>query len=260
MPQKISVLGCGWLGRPLALALKNKGFAVKGSNRKSEKSAALKALGIEPFVVDIAKDEIMPSDFLASQILIIAVPSKHVRDFERLIQQIINSTVRQIILISATSVYPDLNDIVDEQTPLPASPLVEIENLFRLNGHFETTIVRFAGLFGYDRQPGNFFPIGRKIPNPDGSVNMIHQDDCINLILALVEQSCWGQTLNACADAHPTRREFYTQEVLKVGKPSPEFDESKLSSFKIVSNKKIKRKLNYHFKHPDLMDEKDSSP
>ena len=249
----ISILGCGWLGKPLAVALKNNGGVVKGSNRTKEKSAELKALGIDPYVVDITKPEIIPSGFLDAQILIIAVPSKHVAGFEQLITLLENSTIRQVIFISSTSLYPDLNDVVDEQTPLPASPLVEIENLFRLNGHFETTILRFAGLFGYDRQPGNFFPVGRKIPNPDGFVNMIHQDDCINVILEVIEQSCWGHTLNACADAHPTRREFYTQEVLKVGKPSPEFDESKPSRFKIVSNKKLKQMLDYELRYPDLM-------
>ena len=57
------------------------------------------------------------------------------------------------------------------------SPLLEIENLFLNNFHFKTTIIRFAGLFGYNRKPGNFFKDGKIIPDPKGFVNMIHQDD-----------------------------------------------------------------------------------
>ena len=33
----ISIIGCGWLGYPLALFLKEKGYQVKGSSRSEEK-------------------------------------------------------------------------------------------------------------------------------------------------------------------------------------------------------------------------------
>ena len=38
---KISILGCGWLGLPLAKAIVENGFSVKGSTTSSEKIATL---------------------------------------------------------------------------------------------------------------------------------------------------------------------------------------------------------------------------
>ena len=44
---EISILGCGWLGKPLALALLNNNYAVKGSTTSFEKTQHLASLGIK---------------------------------------------------------------------------------------------------------------------------------------------------------------------------------------------------------------------
>ena len=66
-----------------------------------------------------------------------------------------------------------------------------VENLFRNNENFQTTILRFAGLFGGKRQPGNWF-VDRKIPHPKGYVNMIHREDCIAIIQQIIAQNVFG--------------------------------------------------------------------
>jgi nucleoside-diphosphate-sugar epimerase len=106
---------------------------------------------------------------------------------------------------------------------------------------------------GYDRKPGNFFPVGKKIPNPDGYVNMIHRDDCIGIITKIIKKEIWDETFNACADTHPTRREFYTSAAIELGKDTPKFEESNLSEYKIVSNQKLKTILDYQFKYPNIL-------
>jgi hypothetical protein len=63
----------------------------------------------------------------------------------------------------------------------------------------------------------------------------------------------WGEVFNCCADTHPTKREFYTQAAESIGAPVPQFADSGDRSFKIISNEKVKRFLNYEFLHPDLM-------
>ena len=50
---KISILGCGWLGLPLAKALLKKKFHVNGSTTTVEKLDVLKDEGINPFLIDI---------------------------------------------------------------------------------------------------------------------------------------------------------------------------------------------------------------
>jgi len=41
--QKVSILGCGWLGKPLAVFLISKGYLVKGSTTSDEKLKLLAA-------------------------------------------------------------------------------------------------------------------------------------------------------------------------------------------------------------------------
>jgi 3-hydroxyisobutyrate dehydrogenase-like beta-hydroxyacid dehydrogenase len=81
---KISILGCGWLGKSLAISLINKGFAVKGSTTSEEKLELLEMNGIKPYIVDISDFEEYDS-FLNANILIIAITSKDIDGFESLI-------------------------------------------------------------------------------------------------------------------------------------------------------------------------------
>ncbi len=41
MKQNISILGCGWLGKPLALKLNKKGCHIKGSTTSDDKLGRL---------------------------------------------------------------------------------------------------------------------------------------------------------------------------------------------------------------------------
>ena len=78
-----------------------------------------------------------------------------------------------------------------------------------------------------------------------------------------IQQGTWGEVFNACADTHPSKREFYTRAAQLAGMPPPAFADDGEASFKIVDNRKLKRVLGYALHHPDLMalrfDETDSS-
>ena len=248
----VSILGCGWLGKSLAVSLLKKGFVIKGSTTKLEKLNTLQDLGIEPFLVDISSDENF-SDFLSSDTLIIAITSKDIEAFKKLIQQIEKSTIKKVIFISSTSVYPSVNKIMTEEDETLDTPLFQIEELFRNNQNFETTIIRFAGLFGKDRNPGDWFKNGREIPQPEGFANLIHQEDCISIIKEIINQNCWSTTFNACSNHNPTRREFYTNAKFKLGLEAPKFIENQPLKYKIISSKKVQGELNYQFKYNNLL-------
>jgi nucleoside-diphosphate-sugar epimerase len=249
----VSVLGCGWLGKSLAISLLDEGYIVKGSTTSEEKLELLELNNIEPFIVDIASFEEF-DDFLNSDILIIAITSKDIDGFENLISQIENSSIQKVIFISSTSVYGRRNKVMIEEDEVLKTPLSEIENLFRENTFFETTILRFAGLFGDERHPSNWFKKGRKIPQPKGFVNMIHREDCIEIIHEIIDQNCWNQTFNACSNHHPTRREFYTIAKLSSNSEVPEFEENEVYEWKIISSKKVQKVLEYTFIHDNLLD------
>ncbi|SMO66292.1 Nucleoside-diphosphate-sugar epimerase [Saccharicrinis carchari] len=246
-------MGCGWLGLPLAGELVNNGYTVNGSTTNPDKIEQIKAMGAHPYLIHIGKRNNPYAEFLHAHILIVAITSKSIEDFKYLMEKINASPIKKVIFISSTSVYPSNNTVVNEITPVKDVPLVRIEQLFRSNPNIATTVIRFAGLYGYNRKPGNFFPEGRIIDHPEGYVNFIHRDDCIRIIQKIIISETWNQLFNGCTDTHPTRREFYTSQILKVGRTKPAFNEEASNAYKIVDNKKIKDILHFTFKYPNLM-------
>jgi len=215
----------------------------------------ISSLGAEPFIVDISKLSSSIQDFLQAHVLIICIPSKILVDFRSLLKEIEASKIEKVLFVSSTSVYEDKNKTLFESDGEESanSPLLAIENLFKSSTNIISTIVRFGGLIGYSRNPGKFFREGRLVRNSDSYVNLIHRDDCIGIISQIIEQQVWGEVFNCCADTHPTKREFYTQAAKAIGAPIPEFVQSDVKSFKIISNQKVKSFLNYEFLHPNLM-------
>jgi len=255
-PTSISILGSGWLGLPLAEHLVALGNRVQASTTSKDRIPELSALKIDPFIVDIEQsiDGIQP--FLQSEILIINIPSKNIESFIRLQKEIENSRVEKLIFVSSTSVYEHQNRTISESDGAESikAPLLTIENLFRSSNQHETTIVRFGGLIGYSRNPGRFFREGAVVSHPDAPVNLIHRDDCIEIISQIVMQAAWGEVFNCCADTHPTKREFYTHVATTTGYPVPKFADSGSPSFNIISNHRVKQRLGFKFLHPDLME------
>lgn len=254
MQKSISILGCGWLGLPLAASLIDNGYKIKGSTTSKEKFALLNSKKIEPYIINLNTIEYNLDKFLDSEILIIATPSKNVKGFQKLISNIEKSEIIKVVLISSTSVYKNSENLIAENAPLIDSPLVEIENLFKNNSKFATTILRFGGLISYDRNPGFFFPEGKIIQNPNGFVNMIHRDDCISVIEQIIKNNIWDETLNACAETHPTRREFYTKAALASGRALPKFNENRMKETKVINSNKLKELLEIQFRFPNLLE------
>ena len=112
--KNISILGCGWLGEPLAISLLESGYSVKGSTTTESKLATLEASQIEAYLIDIAEFEDYDA-FLNTDILIIAITSKDIDGFESLIAQIEDSSIQKVIFISSTSVYPNSNALLPKR-------------------------------------------------------------------------------------------------------------------------------------------------
>jgi hypothetical protein len=251
----ISILGSGWLGLPLAEHFVLMGSHVKASTTSESRLPELSSINVEPFIVDIDQLSNNPQTFLQANILIINIPSKSKAGFIGLLQDIEKSKIEKVLFVSSTSVYENKNKTISESDGEEStlSPLLTIENLFRNSSKIKTTLVRFGGLIGYSRNPGKFFSKGRIVHNPDSNVNLIHRDDCIEIISQIVEQGVWGEVFNCCADTHPTKREFYTKAAKAMRLPVPKFEDSGSVSFKIISNQKVKQHLNFKFQHDDLM-------
>lgn len=266
--KQISILGCGWLGLPLAKKLIEKGYSVKGSTTSENKLSILENAGINPFLTTIEIEGISENiaDFLAeSEILIIDIPPKlrgenpdsekkvFVEKIKNLIPFIEKSTVKKVLFVSSTSVYGDDNDFITEETiPNPETEsgkqLVLAENLLQKNQNFETTILRFGGLIGEDRHPVKFLAGKENLENPDAPINLIHLKDCISIIEEIINQDKWNEVFNAAAPFHPSREEYYTQKTIEMNLPQPKFSSKKSNIKKVISSEKIEAILNYQFK------------
>jgi nucleoside-diphosphate-sugar epimerase len=261
--KKISILGCGWLGFPLAKAVLAKGFSVNGSTTSEAKISKLETAGIHPFLIAIETEGVLGAinDFLKdSSILIIDIPPKlrgankenFVAKIEALIPFIEKATIENILFISSTSVYGDDNDQVTEETAVnpdseSGKQLAIVEDLLHSNRHFKTTVLRFGGLIGEDRNPVRFLSGRENLDNPDAPINLIHQTDCIGIILKIIEKNSWGETYNAAAPVHPSREEYYTQKAFELNLVPPKFNHNEPSVGKTILTNKLVEKLDYTF-------------
>lgn len=275
---QISILGCGWLGLPLAKKLIEEGYSVNGSTTSENKLSTFRDLGINPFLVILSEVEgalesesvsKTITDFLArSETLIIDIPPKlrgsaasfptplgmtFVKKIENLIPFIEKSTVKKVLFVSSTSVYGDENGVITEETePNPdtesGKQLLLAEVLLQNNQTFETTILRFGGLIGEDRQPVKFLAGKENLENAEAPVNLIHQNDCIGVIQEIINQSKWNEVFNAVAPFHPTRSAYYTQKAIDLNLALPKFSSEKSNIKKTISSEKTERVLNYKFK------------
>ncbi len=125
---------------------------------------------------------------------------------------------------------------------------IHFANFLQKNQNFKTTILRFGGLIGTDRQPVKFLAGKENLKNPDAPVNLIHQNDCISIIEAIITQSKWNEVFNAAAPFHPSRKEYYTQKAKELNLALPIFSSEKSDIKKTISSEKIQNQLNYQFK------------
>lgn len=260
---KTSILGCGWLGLPLAKTMINNGHLVNGSTTSIEKMDALRITGISPFLLSLSSQSISGEIelFLSeSNILIIDIPPKirgnNIQSFvykiKTLIPYIEKSTIENVLFISSTSVYGENNSLVTEITTLnPDSEsgrqLVIVESLLQKNTHFKTTILRFGGLIGEDRNPIIYLSGRENIENPDAPINLIHQEDCIGIIQTIITKNKWNEVYNAVTPYHPSRKEYYSQKAITLQIALPKFAATNSLLQKTIDCTKVEKVLGYTF-------------
>lgn len=258
-------MGCGWLGLPLAKHLVEKGYIIKGSTAATSDLELLKESGIEAYFIHITSHNIegdFPAFIQGADILIIGFPPARIPNIEEVYPRQMDLLIekvpahQKVIFISSTSVYQNNNSVVTEKTelqPEKASGIALLRAEKRLRDSFQDrlSILRLAGLVGYDRLPGRSLASKKEVKNGNEPLNVIHRDDCIRLIEQLIEQEKWGEVYNGCAAKHPLRKEYYSKAAEKMGLIPPLFAEEEPAAFKIVSNEKSRKELGYTYTYPD---------
>ena len=267
---KISVLGCGWLGLPLAKRLTDEGHVVKGSTTKEEKMQRLREVGIIPYRLKLFAEGIegdLESFLSDAEVLVVDIPpglrtnpeANFIGKIGRLINYVEKAGVERVLFISSTSVFEDSEEIplyTEENEPNGTSEnskqLISAERHLMNNENFQSTVIRFGGLIGPGRHPVNFLSGKKEIKDPKAPVNLIHQEDCIGIILKILEQEAWGKIFNAVSPKHPERGQYYSEAANLQNIALPEFDKNRISRGKIIKSIYIKELLGYDFAHPLL--------
>ncbi|MFS4418473.1 SDR family oxidoreductase [Maribacter sp. 2307ULW6-5] len=251
MSTTIGIMGCGWLGLPLAKELLHQGYAVKGTTTSAEKLALLQKEGIVPALIKLTEKGIQGdmATFIADvSVLVVNVPpglrgkakpENYVAKMGQLVRSLENTKVKKVLFVSSTSVYGDATGTVTEETvPVPSTAsgkqLLEAEKVFREETDWATTVLRFGGLIGPDRHPVRQLAGREGLANGNDPVNLIHLDDCLGIMASVITQNIWNTTLNGVYPAHPKKRDYYGKMAQKLGLEPPKYGMAAKSNAKKV--------------------------
>jgi nucleoside-diphosphate-sugar epimerase len=270
--KKVSIIGLGWLGMPLAHALAARGYQVVGSKSTQDGVTAAKMSGIDCYPLLLTPEIVCQADCLNSlldvDVLIITLPARRTvtqsDHYFQAVQQLVDSAlahnVGRMVFTSSTSVYGQYSGQVNENSPLlpvtqSGKVLKQLENWFHDLPHTSVDILRLAGLVGPDRHPGRFLAGKRDLPAGDQGVNLVHLEDVIAAILLLLRLPRGGHIYNLCAPLHPHKAVFYTALSHQLGVDAPHFlpGTAASESGKCVDGNRICRELGFEYLYPDPM-------
>ena len=261
------VIGCGYVGQPLAERLAAAGHDVFALSRNPPQ--------LRGNIRAVACDITQPGDLKRVggefDVVINTVSSSKggVEEYRSVYLEGTRNLLAHLefgnyIWTSSTSVYAqtDGSVVTEESHAEPSSPtgrvLRETEELVLAKGH--GTVLRLAGIYGPDR--GHLFQQylrGEARIHGEGArwLNMVHRDDAVGAIVAAVNKSRVGEIYNVADNDPAAERVFFAwlAEQLKRDLP-PAVADSELAgrkrgvTNKRVSNRKLREQLGYELIYP----------
>lgn len=273
----VGIIGCGWLGHPLAKTLLKQHASVIATRSSAENTAVLGAQGIDARVLLLPASTaesvlaLNQHPVFSQQSLLIAITPQFRQgrtDYSEKIGQLVNAAreqgcVNRIILLSSTAAYNGLCGDVNETSSLNfLADKVQILNEAEQavlgfacpENNRKSYVLRLAGLVGPGRHPGKFIKSGRLLSSSLAPVNLIHQEDALGLILSLLTTKTDSGIFNGVSQTHVSKKDYYRAAAKALSLPMPSFsDDAAASLKKIVSGVKAEQILSYQFVYPDLL-------
>lgn len=265
----VAILGCGWLGLPLAKALLAQGYRVVGTTTTAEQLPLLAAAGIEPHLLQLGPDFSAADEarlvalFQQANILVLNVPPRAAvaGGYPQLLRPVhravATARLQAVLFVSTTGIYPEEPRRMYETDAISTRDVAS--DVLRTEGHFvprygqwQSTVVRLGGLIGPDRAPGRFLAGRRDLPMGDAPVNLLHLTDAVGVLSAIIEHNSWGHTLNVCAASHPLRRDFYPAAARFIGLEPPTFRPDSTGG-KLIDSSRLRSLVPYQFQHDDVL-------
>ncbi len=247
MQKSVSIIGCGWLGLPLAGHLLSWHYRVFGSTTSKDKLPQLRKWGIRPFLFELDKPEKWNDKLFSSEILVINIPpsktSNYLENLGKLLERISD---KKILFVSSTSVYgPSAFPITEIGKTIEAneSVLVAAEEMLRSKCK-SLTVIRPAGLIGPGRHPGRFLAGKKNLAGAKIPVNYVSLEDLVSICAELISQERWGLTFNVANPQHPGKEDFYTMAAYDNGMEPPSFDQERaMDGFKLIDGNAVVQSL-----------------
>ena len=269
------IVGCGFLGRRVGKLLNESGHQVFGTTRTAEHAPDLVACGVEPVIANVLDPDTLKALPLVDRVLYcvgfdrtagIPMRTVYVDGLQNVLTHLKGNP--RLIYASSTGVYArDDGGWVDED--YPAEPCheagkvcLEAEQVATAS-HLQSTVLRFAGLYGPDRVMRRASLIAGEpvIGDPAKWLNVIHIDDAARVAVAALDHEHTDK-LFVVSDNRPVQRsEFYAIAARCLGASPPEFvlpepgspEARREESNKRVSNQRMKQQLLADLTYPDIV-------
>jgi nucleoside-diphosphate-sugar epimerase len=224
------IIGCGYIGLPLGAELVRQGHEVTGVGRTIEGREDVKAAGIKTVNADLTQPDSLRRIEGHFDWVVNSTSSSHggLDDYRRVYldgnRQLIDwlgaNPPTKFVYTSSTGVYgQDNGSVVKEEHPTePATEmarvLVEAEQLLLSAARerkLPAVILRIAGIYGPGRLHylDQFVANRSRIENGGGRhLNLIHRDDVVGSIIAVLKNGRPGEIYNAVDDEPVTQVNF----------------------------------------------------
>lgn len=223
--QKVLILGYGYTGKSFKVAASSDEFEIIAARRNIDAiEGDVSKLKIDLFDVNTFSD--IPKDinaivYMASagEFSKEAYHNTYYKGLKNILEYCKNfSKLKRFLFVSSTGVYADRRggevdeaSIRDSSNP-PQLELIRGEDLL-LNGNFtfETSVVRFSGIYGKERRYLiNKVKSGEVDLSDETYTNRIHEKDCGRVLVHLLKINNINKSYIATDDLPSTRKEVYT--------------------------------------------------
>ena len=237
---KLVVLGAGWLGHALCVSAQKADWQVQGTHRTD----------IHEF--DFERQFTLEDGQLRHQVdlqnayWVCAIPPRS-RHSESNYPETLTAALKLskelnakgFLLCSSTGVYDQEPGVYSESCDISCTNERQIklyeaeEQVLEQDGK----VLRLAGLLGPNREPGRFVAGKELNTSSEQVVNMVHQQDVINAVFAVIEHWQVGQNIyNVVNPAHPTKAQYYAVKCAEHGGELPRFTSDDKAERKVIGS------------------------
>lgn len=249
---KTLIVGCGYIGLPLALRLQREGDEIAAWVHSPSSAKALGKHHFQKIIAGNVADDSLWKDLDAYDRVVHCASSGGGK--AETYREVFLEGVRRMVqyqpqarrlLVSSTSVYgQNRGEIVTEESA--AEPATETGKILRETEEVVlgagSIVVRSSGIYGPQR--GVLFAKlrrGEAVIEGDGArwINQIHRDDLVSAIAFLLERGEPGRIYNASDDAPVTHLDYYAWCSQFLGVPLPPHGPVNLQRKRGVTNKRV---------------------